>query len=234
MPLGHAMKVFLIYDDESAAPSLHHKLAITLPAKWLEQSCDKVKETFVSAYNKKFPQNQLDDEDFVLSIKDKSPFTNRDFKLLSINDTPAKCFEDKCEVRLVPTPPANVSQPGSLPNGKLRCKNYGCQCEFVEAENSDTACRHHVAHPIFHDTRKWWSCCEGVKVYSIDELLAIPGCKVGRHSTEPPANELQRKAEFKAATDKVLEMHLTASKPDAQGKAPPPKQDFTPRWRRPW
>ncbi|MBO8905142.1 hypothetical protein INO84_14425, partial [Staphylococcus aureus] len=63
------MKVFLIYDHASD-PALHHKLAITLPTKWLEQSCDKVKETFVNAYNKKFPDNQLDDEDFVLSVKD--------------------------------------------------------------------------------------------------------------------------------------------------------------------
>ncbi|KAL1512106.1 hypothetical protein AB1Y20_005376 [Prymnesium parvum] len=221
------MKVFLIYDHASD-PALHHKLAITLPTKWLEQSCDKVKETFVNAYNKKFPDNPLDDEDFVLSVKDNSPFTNRDYKLLTISDTPAKAFEDKGEVRLVPAPPANAGQPGVLPNGKSRCKNYGCQCEYTEAENSESACRHHAARPIFHDTRKWWSCCDGVKVYSFDELLSIPGCEVGRHSSVPPLEEQQREAEMKAATNKVLEMHMAASKPDAQGKAPPPKQDFTP------
>eukprot|EP00966_Prymnesium_polylepis_P331874 7387435-Prymnesium_polylepis.1 len=164
------MKIFVIYDHEGAPEHLHHKLAITLPSKWLEQSCDKVKEAFVNAYNKKFPDNQLDDEELVLSVKDSSPFTSRDYKLLTINDTPSKSFEDKGEVRLVPAPPSNAGQPGALANGKLRCKNYGCQCEYDEAENSDTACRHHVSNPIFHDTRKWWSCCEGVKVYSIDEV----------------------------------------------------------------
>lgn len=223
------MKVFVIYDHESAPQALHHKLAITLPAKWLEQSCDKVKELFVNAYNKKFPDNQLDDEEFVLSVKDASPFTNRDYKLLTIDDTPEKCFTDKGEVRLVPASMANAAKPGALPNGKLRCKNYGCQKEYSEDDNSDHACKHHASNPIFHDTRKWWSCCEGVKVYSFEELMAIPGCQVGKHSNVPPAKEIEREAEIKAATNKVLEMHMAASKP-VQGRAPPPKQEFVPRY----
>ena len=275
-----AMKVFVIYDHDGAPEHLHHKLAITLPSKWLEQSCEKVKEAFVNAYNKKFPDNQLDDEELVLSVKDNSPFTSRDYKLLTINDTPSQSFEDKGEVRLVPAPPSNAGKPGALPNGKLRCKNYGCQCEYDEAENSDTACRHHVAQPIFHDTRKWWSCCEGVKVYSIDEvcgarlpcgcpplspdsperrsgagraqgvrarcggpcpcpdaraaaarraqMLTIPGCAVGRHSSVPPAVEQQRNADVKAATSKArmrdtprARQRLTARLPWAADCSPP-------------
>ena len=35
------MKIFVIYDHASAPASAHHKLAITLPAKWLELSVDK-------------------------------------------------------------------------------------------------------------------------------------------------------------------------------------------------
>ena len=165
------MKVFIIYDAEGVSAELHHKLAITLPGKWLELSVDKVKESFVGAYNKKFPSSPLDEEDYVLSVKDTSPFTHREVKLLGTSDTPSTSFEDKGEVRLVARPAAHV--PGTTASGKLRCKNYGCQCEYAEAENSESACRHHAANPIFHDTRKWWSCCDGVKVYSIDEMLAI-------------------------------------------------------------
>ena len=57
------MKVFLIYEEEGQP---YHKLAITLPNKWLEQSADKVKECFVERYNKKFPDTPLDDELFPL------------------------------------------------------------------------------------------------------------------------------------------------------------------------
>ena len=57
-----APQVFVIYDVSSVPVNLHHKLAITLPSKWLEQSVDKLKEAFVNAYNKKFPDNPLDDE----------------------------------------------------------------------------------------------------------------------------------------------------------------------------
>ena len=64
------MKVYLIYDE--GPPSLHHKLAITLPSKWLDQSADKVKELFVDKYNKKFPETPLDDEELVLAVKEET------------------------------------------------------------------------------------------------------------------------------------------------------------------
>ena len=153
-----AMKVFLVYDVGSNE-ALHHKLAITLPSKWLEQSCDKVKELFVERYNKKFPDNQLDDEEMVLAVPDDSPFTNRSVKYLTSSDTPATCFGAGMDVRLVPEP--KVQAPGRTASGKLRCKNFGCQAEYDESENCEGACRHHVEPPVFHDTRKWWSCCEG-------------------------------------------------------------------------
>ena len=56
------MKIIVLY-DACASAELHHKLAITLPSKWLEQSADKVKELFVERYNKKFPESPLDDEE---------------------------------------------------------------------------------------------------------------------------------------------------------------------------
>ena len=74
---GVAMKVFVIYDAPDAPPSLHHKLAITLPAKWLDQSVEKVLVAFLGAYNKKFPDNVLVASDLVMSVKEPSPFARR-------------------------------------------------------------------------------------------------------------------------------------------------------------
>jgi len=76
--------------------------------------------------------------------------------------------------------------------------------------------------PVFHDTRKWWGCCEGKKVYSFEELLALPGCAVGKHSTTPPTKELERTANLASATQKALALHENASKPTEDGRAPPP------------
>lgn len=215
------MKVYLVYAEGPA--ERHHKLAITLPSKWLDQSADKVKELFVERYNKKFPDFELDDEELVLAVKDDSPFTNRDFKHLSIEDTPSNSFKAGGEVRIVPPP--RIAKPGQTASGKLRCKNFGCQCEYDEAENKEGSCRHHTEPPVFHDTRKWWGCCEDVKVFEFDELLHIPGCCLGKHSDIEPAIETKRKADIAAANKKVLEMHMSATKPTEDGKAPAPKQN---------
>ena len=175
------MKIFLVYDE--AEP--HHKLAITLPSKWLELSSDKVKECFVERYNKKFPDTTLDDEELVLSVPDDSPFTSRTIKHLTSSDTPAKCFAAGMEVRLVPPPP-RAAQPGMTASGKLRCKNFGCQMEYDEHDNPEGCCAHHAEPPVFHDTKKWWGCCADVKVYEFEELMAIPVIK-GRKSEKERA-----------------------------------------------
>jgi len=216
------MKIYLIYDE---GPSeLHHKLAITLPSKWLEQSADKVKELFVERYNKKFPESPLDDEELVLAVKDDSPFTNRSLKHLTSSDTPGNSFAAGMEVRLVPPP--KVIAPGRTASGKLQCKNFGCQCEYDENDNKEGSCRHHVEPPMFHDTRKWWTCCPDVKVFEFDELMCIPGCVLGKHSNQTPAIEVQRKAELAKANQAALDkFEGMATTPDAQGKAPPPKQN---------
>lgn len=218
-----SMKIFLIYDE---GPGPDHKLAITLPSKWLDQSADKVKECFVERYNKKFPDNELDDEELVLSVKDDSPFTNRAVKYLTSSDTPGKCFVPQMEVRLV-TPPKQAA-PGMTASGKLRCKNFGCQCEYTDAENNEGACRHHAEPPVFHDTRKWWGCCADVKVFEFDELLCIPGCQLGKHSNQLPAIEVERQAAIQKANAEALERFDRRTEEgglNADGSAAPPKQN---------
>jgi hypothetical protein len=213
------MKVFVIYDAPDAPPSLHHKLAITLPAKWLGQSVDKVRDAFLGAYNKKFPDNVLVASELVLSVKDPSPFARSTVKILRTTDTPESSFEDRGEVRVCRA----VATSGPDGGGSAhRCKNYGCQAEFDEACNDETSCRHHTLPPVFQDLRKWWGCCEDKKVYSFEELLALPGCAVGKHSTTPPAKELERTASLASATQKALALHENASKPSQDGRAPPP------------
>ena len=62
--------------------------------------------------------------------------------------------------------------------GSLRCKNYGCNQWFDEADNSDTACKHHVSAPLFHDAKKGWTCCPK-RVYDWEEFQKIVGCTTG-------------------------------------------------------
>lgn len=220
------MKVYLIYDEGPV--ELHHKLAITLPSKWLDQSADKVKELFVERYNKKFPDNELDDEELVLAVKDDSPFTNRNIKHLNSSDTPGACFAAGMEVRIVPPP--KVLLPGRTASGKLLCKNFGCQCEYDEKDNKEGSCRHHVEPPMFHDTRKWWTCCPDIKVFEFDELMCIPGCTMGVHSNQVPAIELERKAEIAKANQEALDkfdaMAAGQGSVKADGSAPPPTQNL--------
>ena len=121
-------------------------------------------------------------------------------KILSSTDTPESSFEDRGEVRVCKV--AATSGPGGSGDA-LRCKNYGCQVEFDEACNDETSCRHHTLPPVFHDLRKWWGCCEDKKFSSFEELLALPGCAVGKHSSTPPAKELERTASLASATQKA-------------------------------
>jgi disease resistance protein len=64
-----------------------------------------------------------------------------------------------------------------------KCTNLGCQQDYDEEANSDSACRYHAGPVIFHDVKKGYSCCN-VVVYDWDEFSQIPGCQIGRHTDE--------------------------------------------------
>eukprot|EP00512_Aurantiochytrium_limacinum_P008484 CAMPEP_0171549632 /NCGR_PEP_ID=MMETSP0960-20121227/6554_1 /TAXON_ID=87120 /ORGANISM="Aurantiochytrium limacinum, Strain ATCCMYA-1381" /LENGTH=337 /DNA_ID=CAMNT_0012098353 /DNA_START=53 /DNA_END=1066 /DNA_ORIENTATION=+ len=74
--------------------------------------------------------------------------------------------------------------------GKVRCEHFGCQKWYAESENNDHACRYHSKPPVFHDTRKFYSCCEDKVAWDWDSFEAIEGCCVGPHSTEKSGNQL--------------------------------------------
>ena len=54
---------------------------------------------------------------------------------------------------------------------------------YNQSPFSDTACRFHIAPPIFHDTRKGWGCCEK-RVYDWDEFEQLKGENKGENDDE--------------------------------------------------
>ncbi|DAZ95242.1 TPA: hypothetical protein N0F65_002354 [Lagenidium giganteum] len=76
---------------------------------------------------------------------------------------------------------AQKAPPAARTDGKARCVNYGCQQEYVVAENSDAACTHHTGPPVFHDAGKYWTCCPKLVKYDFDTFLKVPGCATGPH-----------------------------------------------------
>ena len=67
---------------------------------------------------------------------------------------------------------------------KFMCAHKGCvDKSFLEEENSDAACKHHTGEPVFHDLKKFWSCCqnENKPAYDWDEFMLLPTCAVGSH-----------------------------------------------------
>ena len=73
------------------------------------------------------------------------------------------------------------SKPQQIVDGKATCRNFGCQKEFVVAENNDSACRYHCEGPVFWDTYKYWKCCPEKKCIEFDDFTAVPGCTTGAH-----------------------------------------------------
>ena len=72
-------------------------------------------------------------------------------------------------------------------DGRFICANKGCtKKNFTDEENNDEACEHHTGQPIFHDLKKYWSCCnqdgKGKVAYDWDEFMALPTCAKGPHA----------------------------------------------------
>jgi disease resistance protein len=77
---------------------------------------------------------------------------------------------------------------------KLKCMRAGCQQEYIEADNNDTACHYHPGKPIFHDIKKGWTCCNKI-VYEWEEFEKLVGCEVASHT-----NVKQEQEFFKSST----------------------------------
>lgn len=67
-------------------------------------------------------------------------------------------------------------------DGKVFCLNPGCKDKvFSFDENNDDSCKYHIGKPVFHDLKKYWTCCK-VETWDWDEFLKIPTCAVGKHT----------------------------------------------------
>uniref|UniRef100_A0A0G4IB03 mannose-6-phosphate isomerase n=1 Tax=Chromera velia CCMP2878 TaxID=1169474 RepID=A0A0G4IB03_9ALVE len=66
-----------------------------------------------------------------------------------------------------------------------KCKRHGCQKEYTDDDNHDTACAYHPGWPVFHDLKKSWSCCQTV-AWDWDEFMKLPTCARGKHTEEKP------------------------------------------------
>jgi len=64
-----------------------------------------------------------------------------------------------------------------------KCARKGCEKDYSEERNNDSACQYHSGGPVFHEGLKGWSCCKK-RVVDFDEFLNIPGCTTGRHTDE--------------------------------------------------
>ena len=67
-------------------------------------------------------------------------------------------------------------------DNKFVCANKGCKVRaFLEEENAESACEYHEGDAVFHDVKKYWSCCPKAVTYDWDDFMKIPTCKVGPH-----------------------------------------------------
>ena len=75
-------------------------------------------------------------------------------------------------------------------DGRYICANKGCTAKtFTDAEKDlEDACKYHTGAPVFHDLKKYWSCCnpDGQQgkdkiAYDWDEFMKLPTCSVGKH-----------------------------------------------------
>eukprot|EP01059_Diplonema_ambulator_P007271 TRINITY_DN16752_c0_g3_i1.p2 TRINITY_DN16752_c0_g3~~TRINITY_DN16752_c0_g3_i1.p2 ORF type:complete len:271 (+),score=89.42 TRINITY_DN16752_c0_g3_i1:1182-1994(+) len=71
-----------------------------------------------------------------------------------------------------------ASEEADIPIGKA-CVRKGCSTKYVGPESLKTLCVHHPGHAVFHETYKYWSCCDRNKKYDFDEFMAITGCREG-------------------------------------------------------
>jgi len=78
-----------------------------------------------------------------------------------------KLEEEKKQKEAGPIP----DKPPVMKDGKFVCGNLGCKTwTYLEEENTDTSCNYHKGGPVFHDLKKYWSCCADKITYEFEEF----------------------------------------------------------------
>ena len=73
-------------------------------------------------------------------------------------------------------------KPVMAKDGKYMCAHKGCvDKKFDPEKNGPEACRYHTGEPIFHDLKKYWSCCPDKVTWDWDDFMKLETCAVGAH-----------------------------------------------------
>lgn len=191
------MKVFIHYEGH-ANEEMHKTSKVTLPKKWLSGPLSAVLDLFLSAYNPKYPANQLEASKVHLE-NDKGQALSGECIVsdyiapsadIYVKHGPAPLLTSVTAGRIgaspppPPTPPPPVHSVDST--GLQLCKRFGCQKKFDPTHNHDASCTYHRLPPVFHETVKFWACCPDKKTYSWDSFMEVQGCTVGAHTNEKP------------------------------------------------
>lgn len=66
-------------------------------------------------------------------------------------------------------------------DGKYYCGNHGCSSKTYDPnDNKEGSCHYHLGTPMFHDRKKFWTCCKQ-EAYDWDEFEKLKPCAVGNH-----------------------------------------------------
>jgi len=201
------MKVTLKY-EETDDKAFHMTLRLTLTQKYISGETKGVVKLFVDHYNKKHAESghTLDAEELHLKIVG-GDHLERDAEVSDKLKGGNECYlmgKDTFIQPVKPAPPAplaysTTTSSSSAPaagygsakkdeQGRLRCKRFGCQ-KFYDPNGPPQECVHHKAAPIFHETAKWWSCCQDKKAYDFEEFMGIPGCQTSTCSNTPDGGQ---------------------------------------------
>lgn len=187
------MKLTLKY-EEADEQEQWMTLRLTLPLKYVNGPTADVVKLFVDHYNKKHTERPLRGEELHLKIVGGDHLAQdvcvRDrlqngYECYIMGETSSKkpraaetTLKSTAQKAVAPPPAPAATKVSCQDKGKARCKRFGCQ-QFFDPEGPEQKCVHHKAPPIFHETAKWWSCCQDKKAYDWEEFMRIPGCQTG-------------------------------------------------------
>eukprot|EP01062_Namystynia_karyoxenos_P059060 TRINITY_DN504_c0_g3_i1.p1 TRINITY_DN504_c0_g3~~TRINITY_DN504_c0_g3_i1.p1 ORF type:complete len:306 (+),score=87.61 TRINITY_DN504_c0_g3_i1:75-920(+) len=60
-----------------------------------------------------------------------------------------------------------------------KCKRNGCKNVYEGPQSQEIICHYHPGAAIFHETYKYWSCCDTHRAWDWDDFQRIPPCRVG-------------------------------------------------------
>jgi len=198
-------KVFVKRDD--------YEIKFGIPKSWRAGPVSKILTTFLDAYNAKFADAPLDASKVHLKTADgivlaseevlQTYVVHKTHLVVVDGPAPEKTINPAAEAAAAAAKKAAEPTEAEQMKAKgwLKCKNYGCQQWYdpVANEEGEPTCKHHVSPPLFHDTKKGWTCCRDRLVYDWADFKSIEGCTLGRHSQEKPGANFQESPTLAAA-----------------------------------